>query len=173
MISTIQRIGEWSDDWDRSVREYRKATLYFWRVSYRNSKIRFVVQHLNLFLGFYIFFFLLPGKAEVYLMNFVASVYFSLPVIMQTWLSRVDVILASAPYISCRGVVSFFLAWFFNSICPTMPRTVFHSSLHDALIQLIGYLLLISIICIKQVCRVLWYYLSTLLSNVRRVCSIA
>lgn len=143
----------------RAVKKYCKSTLYFWRVSRNNSLNRFVVQHINLALGIVIFYFLLPWKVEIFLMDQISHIYFSLPIILQDYLSKVDVFFSSVEWISLRLIFSTIIAGVVNMLCPTTPRNVFRSSLRGAYIQLFLYLILVFCVLYKEIVRVIWYYL--------------
>ncbi len=141
----------------RAAVKYFKSTLYFWRVSKKNSLNRFIVQHLNLGLGVVIFYFLLPWKVETLLTDQIALVFFSLPNAVQTQLNNLNAFFSSVPWLSIRLIFSTAIAAIVNLFCPTTPRNVFRSSLRGAYIQLFVYLGIIFCVFFKEIAKILWY----------------
>lgn len=159
MAIHILELGNFNSRPFRAVKKYCKSTLYFWRVSRNNSLNRFIIQHINLALGIVIFYFLLPWKVEIFLMDQISHIYFSLPSILQDYLSKVDSFFSSVQWISLRLIFSTIIAGLVNLLCPTTPRNVFRSSLRGAYIQLFLYLGVILFVLYKEIARLIWYYL--------------
>lgn len=139
-----------------------KNFLYHWSVSKNNSIIRFVIQHLNLALGFYIFMFFLPAKAESAALDLIADIYFSLPKVVQPWLDNTVQFFSSAPYITGRGLLSLFVSSLVNGLWPTTLAGNFRLSLSGSIILLVSYLVLICLLSIRQVIKVVGYLCSSI-----------
>ena len=167
MNSQFVSIGEFKKT-NKGIQEYINGTIHYWRVSFDNSIPRFIIQHLNLVLGFIFFYILLPEKAALYLKDFIAIVYFSLPVFLQECFSNMDALFSSGGYVSIRTILSTILASVISIWCPTMPRAVFKASMTEAIIVFFVYVLAICLLFTKQIWKALWYYLSPILSNAKK-----